>query len=132
MQESNLMVGKEQSPVKTANALVAVHTLLKPYKYFQNPGSEKETAPPELEAIARARACSSPGRHHRLPQRLADQEALGLHYLARPPLRLLSECGRLHRTHLRQGKGLVPRGHWTGLSPESAAKKRSQTPPGTT
>ena len=54
MQESNLMVGKEQSPVKTANALVAVHTLLKPYKYFQNPGSEKETAPPELEAIAKA------------------------------------------------------------------------------
>ena len=54
MQESNLMVGKEQSPVKTANALVAVHTLLKPYKYFQNPGSEKEAAPPELEAIVKA------------------------------------------------------------------------------
>ena len=54
MQESNLMVGKEQSPVKTANALVAVHTLLKPYKYFQNPGEAKEAAPPELEAIVKA------------------------------------------------------------------------------
>ena len=48
------MVGKEQSPVKTANALVAVHTLLKPYKYFQNPGVDKEAAPPELEAIVKA------------------------------------------------------------------------------
>jgi uncharacterized membrane protein YgcG len=54
MQESNLMVGKEQSPVKTANVLIAVHTLLKPYKYFQNPGVEKEAAPPELEAIVKA------------------------------------------------------------------------------
>lgn len=47
-------VGKEQSPVKTANALIAVHTLLKPYKYFQNPGVDKEAAPPELEAIVKA------------------------------------------------------------------------------
>ena len=54
MQESNLMVGKEQSRVRTANALVAVHTLLKPYKYFQNPGEAKEAAPPELEAIVKA------------------------------------------------------------------------------
>ena len=54
MQESNLMVGKEASAVKTANALVAVHTLLKPYKYFQNPGMDKEAAPPELEAIVKA------------------------------------------------------------------------------
>ena len=54
MQESNLMVGKESSRVRTANALVAVHTLLKPYKYFQNPGVEKEAAPPELEAIVKA------------------------------------------------------------------------------
>ena len=51
MQESNLMNGKSRSPIKTANALVAVHVLLKPYKYFQNPGMEKESAPPELEAI---------------------------------------------------------------------------------
>ena len=54
MQESNLMVGKELSRVRTANALVAVHTLLKPYKYFQNPGEAKEAAPPELEAIVKA------------------------------------------------------------------------------
>ena len=54
MQESNLMVGKETSRVRTANALTAVHTLLKPYKYFQNPGEAKEAAPPELEAIVKA------------------------------------------------------------------------------
>ena len=54
MQESNLMNGKSRSPIKTANALVAVHVLLKPYKYFQNPGMEKESAPPELEAIVKA------------------------------------------------------------------------------
>ena len=82
MRESDLMLGKEQSPVRTANALVAVHTLLKPYKYFQNPTlakvrvchgfpksrppvrsqsrltlcftNRKEAAPPELEAIVKA------------------------------------------------------------------------------
>jgi len=27
--------------VRTANALIAVHTLLKPYKYFLNPGVNK-------------------------------------------------------------------------------------------
>ena len=40
--------------MRTANALTAVHTLLKPYKYFQNPGEAKEAAPPELEAIVKA------------------------------------------------------------------------------
>jgi hypothetical protein len=52
--ESNLMNGKEKSAVKTSNALIAVHTLLKPYKYFHNPGMDKEAAPPELEAIVKA------------------------------------------------------------------------------
>jgi len=48
------MNGKEKSAVKTSNALIAVHTLLKPYKYFHNPGMDKEAAPPELEAIVKA------------------------------------------------------------------------------
>ena len=78
------MVGKEASAVKTANALVAVHTLLKPYKYFQNPGMDKEAAPPELEAIVKAllepfSACSTfspPGRSPPPPRKTATRRRL--------------------------------------------------------
>ena len=35
---SNLMNGQTASPILTANALEAVHVLLKPYQYFRNPG----------------------------------------------------------------------------------------------
>eukprot|EP00959_Pyramimonas_sp_CCMP1952_P474884 9503900-Pyramimonas_sp.AAC.1 len=45
------MNGNSASPILTANALEAVHVLLKPYKYFRDPTAVKESAPPELEAI---------------------------------------------------------------------------------
>jgi hypothetical protein len=45
------MNGNASSPILTANALEAVHVLLKPYKYFRDPAAVKETPPAELEAI---------------------------------------------------------------------------------
>eukprot|EP00854_Cymbomonas_tetramitiformis_P025308 gene25308-30895_t len=54
LQNSNMMPGKQDSPISTENALIAVHTLLKPYKYFRNPQLAKEVAPAELEAITQS------------------------------------------------------------------------------
>ncbi|GAQ91020.1 putative nuclear transport protein [Klebsormidium nitens] len=52
IQHSNLMAGSAVSPIKTYNALVAVHTITKPFQYFQKPTEVAEPVPPQLEAIA--------------------------------------------------------------------------------
>jgi hypothetical protein len=46
-----MMGGHEASPIRTINALEAVHALLKPYQYFHQPHAVREQAPAELEGI---------------------------------------------------------------------------------
>ena len=46
-----MMGGHERSPIRTTNALEAVHALLTPYQYFHQPHAVREEAPAELEAI---------------------------------------------------------------------------------